>query len=166
MSINPALLHGPTIAVRDLTLGTETNQGCVTLILPTADGEWIGVGFSPRGTDITRHYDVSKRSIRKLRPWDRLKLTPLPSKPEPPEPRAAWPEFAEQCPDRRDVQAEPLFMNRLAINVAHPAPRCMQQSPDGRGAIYYRSGGSLLMYGECRQRGCPRLPTLTEEPKP
>lgn len=44
-----------------------------------------------------------------------------------------------------------------ALNVEtgfFPAKRCLLKSPDGRGLVWYLSGGSLFAYGQCNKR-CP-----------
>jgi hypothetical protein len=72
-------------------------------------------------------------------------------------------ELSELCPSRRDIGTPMRKANALNIEVGQPMPRCMDRSPDGRGAIYHLSGGSLLAYGKCCASGCPRTKIETRE---
>lgn len=61
------------------------------------------------------------------------------------------------CPSRRVLDIEMRPGNALNVEIGAPRPRCMEQSPDGRGLAWAASGGSLLAYGPCVARSCPRL---------
>lgn len=69
--------------------------------------------------------------------------------------RINWAELAPLCPSA--VKPLPVRQrNALRIEVLPSTEaRCLQQSPDGRGAAWFLSGGSPLAYGECRRRACP-----------
>ena len=59
------------------------------------------------------------------------------------------------CVHRVTVEQEPRNGNRMAIETWPVMPRCMRQSPDGRGAAWILSGGSPLVYGRCCLSECP-----------
>jgi hypothetical protein len=62
------------------------------------------------------------------------------------------------CPHRM-ILAVPIGVNALNLECARPADRCGLKSPDGRGLLWVRSGGSPLAYGRCtptRER-CPNI---------
>lgn len=71
-------------------------------------------------------------------------------------PGGFWPELALLCPDRRQPALERRPVNGLNVEVGEPQARCMRRCPDGRGAAWVLSGGSLLDYGVCCQASCPR----------
>ena len=58
-----------------------------------------------------------------------------------------WSDLAPHCFNRIEVKREIKFMNRLAINVMTPLPRCLYLSPDGRGLAWLKSGGEIEAYG-------------------
>lgn len=66
-------------------------------------------------------------------------------------------EYSEGCPDKLGIPIERRPANALCVEYMEPAPRCKQQSPDGRGSIWLLSGGSPLAYGRCCRSQCPRL---------
>ena len=66
-------------------------------------------------------------------------------------------EYSEGCPDKLGIPIERRPANALCVEYMEPAPRCKQQSPDGRGSIWLLSGGSPLAYGRCCRSACPRL---------
>lgn len=69
-------------------------------------------------------------------------------------PGGYWNELALHCNNRVEIKRSPRFMNRLAINVMEPLPRCLFRSPDGRGLAWLKSGGELECYGRCEQQYC------------
>ena len=73
---------------------------------------------------------------------------------------AWWEDIAPHCPSRRVLPVERRPGNALNIEIGTPVPRCMERSPDGRGAAWVASGGSMLAYGVCCASGCP-LRTVT-----
>lgn len=64
-------------------------------------------------------------------------------------------EVATVCRHRLAVERQPRPGNRLCIEHVAPAPRCVQQAPDGRGAAWLASGGDVAAYGACCPTGCP-----------
>ena len=65
-----------------------------------------------------------------------------------------------KCPHRRSLPLERRPANALNVEPIQPLDRCMMQCPDGRGAAWSLSGGSILAYGMCTRRSCPvRLDT-------
>lgn len=75
-------------------------------------------------------------------------------------PAAQWGEWfrdlAPLCHDRRALEVERRPGNALNVEIGAPVPRCLRQSPDGRGLAWLHSGGSVLAYGACSARSCPR----------
>lgn len=69
-----------------------------------------------------------------------------------------WPDLAKHCASRLECTVERRPGNALNVEIAAPAPRCAERSPDGLGARWLLSGGSALAYGHCEFRACPRLP--------
>jgi hypothetical protein len=69
---------------------------------------------------------------------------------------AHFAELCEKCPSRRDMGVERRPANALNVEIGSPMPRCIEQGPDGRGLTWLLSGGSLLAYGICGWRTCPR----------
>jgi hypothetical protein len=67
-----------------------------------------------------------------------------------------WPDLAQHCPSRVAPDVPRRGGNGLNVEVGAPLPRCLEKSPDGRGLVWWMSGGSVLAYGHCRQHGCPR----------
>jgi hypothetical protein len=65
-------------------------------------------------------------------------------------------DLSPHCPDRRELPVERRPANALNVEIGSPQPRCMRRSPDGRGAAWMMSGGSMLAYGCCSERACPR----------
>lgn len=65
-------------------------------------------------------------------------------------------ELSPHCPDRVQPELIRRPVNGLCIEIGEGRPRCLQQSPDGRGLAWYMSGGSVLAYGACGCRSCPR----------
>lgn len=63
--------------------------------------------------------------------------------------------FDLDCPDRRQPDLERRPVNGLNVEIGTPLARCMRQSPDGRGAVWVLSGGSILAYGVCCRASCP-----------
>jgi hypothetical protein len=59
------------------------------------------------------------------------------------------------CPFRKVPDLERRRANALNVEIGSPSPRCTQKSPDGRGLLWWFSGGSLLSYGVCDIRNCP-----------
>ena len=64
-------------------------------------------------------------------------------------------EVAAVCQHRLVVARPPRPGNRLCVEHVTPLPRCVQQSPDGRGAAWLASGGDAAAYGACCLAGCP-----------
>ena len=71
-------------------------------------------------------------------------------------PGGHWAELSRHCCNRVECDVPRRPGNVLNIEVGTPAPRCLFRSPDGRGLTWYLSGGSVLAYGACEQRHCPR----------
>ncbi len=71
--------------------------------------------------------------------------------------RVWFSEVVSACPSRRAMGVERRPANALNIEIGQPLPRCMEQSPDGRGLAWILSGGSALAYGTCCASACPRL---------
>lgn len=70
-------------------------------------------------------------------------------------------ELQKICPSQFGETAEKLGpqKNALRVELVHfsaSSQRCKLQSPDGRGLIWYLSGGSPLSYGKCCASQCPR----------
>lgn len=65
-------------------------------------------------------------------------------------------ELSPHCPDRVEPEVTRRPANALIIEFSGGRPRCLQQSPDGRGLAWYMSGGSVLAYGVCSCASCPR----------
>ena len=78
-------------------------------------------------------------------------------------PRNWWPELATHCPNRIEPEIERRPVNGLNIEIGSPQPRCSHRSPDGRGLAWLVSGGSVLAYGCCEQRQCPRVGGQVED---
>ena len=79
-----------------------------------------------------------------------------------------WKDAANICGQRVDPSLERRPCNGLNVEIGSPSPRCLSKSPDGRGLLWYFSGGSVLAYGVCSQNDCPllsdeRRETLVEE---
>lgn len=76
-------------------------------------------------------------------------------------PAAQWSEWfrdlAPLCDDRHAPEVERRPGNALNVEIGAPHPRCLLQSPDGRGLAWLHSGGSVLAYGPCSARSCPRV---------
>lgn len=74
-------------------------------------------------------------------------------------PSVQWEVYAADlvphCPARRTLPVERRPGNALNVEIGEPLPRCMEQSPDGRGSAWMLSGGSLLAYGACDASSCP-----------
>ena len=70
--------------------------------------------------------------------------------------RIWWPELSACCPCRMVPGLERRPANALNIEIGTSLVRCSLQSPDGRGLLWIMSGGSVLSYGCCTERGCPR----------
>lgn len=64
-------------------------------------------------------------------------------------------QVATICQHRIEARQEPCPGNRLCIEHVMPAPRCLRQSPDGRGAAWLMSGGDGAAYGPCQLATCP-----------
>lgn len=64
-------------------------------------------------------------------------------------------EIAAVCCHRMTVSRQPRPGNRVCVEHVAPLPRCVRQSPDGRGAAWLASGGDMLAYGVCCLAGCP-----------
>ena len=64
-------------------------------------------------------------------------------------------EVAAICRHRIEARQESRPGTRLVVEHVAPLPRCVQQAPDGRGAAWLASGGSVLAYGTCCVTGCP-----------
>lgn len=64
-------------------------------------------------------------------------------------------EVAAICQHRIEARQESRPGTRLVVEHVAPLPRCVQQAPDGRGAAWLASGGSVLAYGTCCVTGCP-----------
>lgn len=69
-------------------------------------------------------------------------------------------ELCDRCPSARFPELPMRPGNALNIEIGTPMPRCLEQSPDGRGVAWLLSGGSVLAYGICGRRECPRAQTL------
>lgn len=70
--------------------------------------------------------------------------------------RLHFSDLAPACPQREQPPVERRRANALNVEVGAPMPRCKWKSPDGRGLAWLLSGGSILDYGLCALRGCPR----------
>lgn len=74
--------------------------------------------------------------------------------------RERFEDLCRICPSRLEVEAGRDFnRQRNALrceNVPSVEPRCSLLSPDGRGAVWFMSGGSPLAYGRCELAMCPR----------
>ncbi len=66
-----------------------------------------------------------------------------------------WTDLAPLCPSRRELPVARRPGNALNVEIGTPIPRCMDRSPDGRGAAWALSGGSMLAYGPCDGSACP-----------
>lgn len=65
-------------------------------------------------------------------------------------------DLAARCPDARQPELERRPGNALNVEIGTPQRRCVRMSPDGRGAAWLLSGGSLLAYGPCSSAACAR----------
>lgn len=64
-------------------------------------------------------------------------------------------EISRHCAHRiQDVQSRRPG-NVMTFEGSWNSPRCLRQSPDGRGAIYWLSGGDAVAYGRCCLANCP-----------
>lgn len=64
-------------------------------------------------------------------------------------------QVAAICRHRLEARQERRPGTRLVVEHVAPLARCVQQAPDGRGAAWLTSGGSMLAYGVCCLAGCP-----------
>lgn len=70
---------------------------------------------------------------------------------------AYFDDLAPICPARVAGEQADKQRNALRIEILPTgAPRCAEQSPDGRGRAWLWSGGSPTAYGLCWLAGCPR----------
>lgn len=67
-----------------------------------------------------------------------------------------WPDLSRHCPSRVQPAVERRPANALNVEIGTPMARCLERSPDGRGLVWWMSGGSVLAYGVCTQRACCR----------
>ena len=82
-------------------------------------------------------------------------------------PDGHWGELKNHCQNRVAPGPERRPGNALNIEIGTPMPRCLYQSPDGRGLAWYMSGGSALDYGHCTQSKCPRCkPDFYDDEEP
>lgn len=66
-------------------------------------------------------------------------------------------ELSPHCPQRIQPAIIRRPANALCVEIGEGRPRCLRQSPDGRGLAWYFSGGSELAYGVCSPVGCPQV---------
>ena len=64
-------------------------------------------------------------------------------------------EIRAVCRYRFRAEYEPRRGNVMAFEGDWRMWRCLRQSPDGRGALYWASGGDAAVYGLCCCAGCP-----------
>lgn len=74
-----------------------------------------------------------------------------------------WKDLMPLCPNRLDGPLERRRGNVIAIEIGKALDRCAEQSPDGRGLAWLRSGGSPLAYLPCCRRHCPMCVTEGKE---
>lgn len=65
-------------------------------------------------------------------------------------------ELAPLCPQQKYPADNAKNPSALHIDAMEPHARCTEKSPDGRGLIWWLSGGSLMAYGPC-DSDCPRV---------
>jgi len=71
--------------------------------------------------------------------------------------RHNWKDASEICGQRVTPSGEPRPCNGLNVEIGAPSSRCLSKSPDGRGLLWYFSGGRVSAYGVCCPSGCPLL---------
>jgi hypothetical protein len=67
-----------------------------------------------------------------------------------------WDDLHSICPSRLTPN-KVKQRNALRIEILpDDGPRCSRRSPDGRGSLWFLSGGDSLSYGRCELQRCPR----------